>query len=200
MKSEEVKIELGMGYQELVDYLLKKYGPAVYDYFVNETCRTKNKKVSRTSEGLVCHHIDEDKAIMLSNDKYAINNPFEYQKADRLVYCNILEHLILHVKIVEGPKPKNANIFEAQGLGGVVNYICPQLNDFYNGFEYKRAYEQNIFGVVADNFEDYIDVLQYFIEVLYNRHPEYLLMFSERNLAKSFNNGSIVQKVYDRIA
>ena len=82
-----------MTYGELVDYLLKKYGPVECDYFRTEACKSKNPKVSRTNEGLYCHHIDEDKAIMLCNDKFAVNNPFEYQKAERLVYCNALEHL-----------------------------------------------------------------------------------------------------------
>ena len=98
MESTEIKNQLKMTYDELVDYLLKKYGPAQYDYFCNESCKSKNSKVSRTNEGLYCHHIDENKAILLSNDKFAVNNPFEYQKANRLVYCNVLEHLILHIK------------------------------------------------------------------------------------------------------
>lgn len=37
-----------------------------------------NKLVSHTAEVLFCHHIDEDKAIMLSNDEYAARNSFEY--------------------------------------------------------------------------------------------------------------------------
>ena len=98
MDSLEVQNQLKMTYSELVDYLLKKYGPAECDYFRTEACKSKNPKVSRTNEGLYCHHIDEDKAIMLCNDKFAVNNPFEYQKAERLVYCNALEHLILHIK------------------------------------------------------------------------------------------------------
>lgn len=86
-------------YDELVQFLLKKYGPAKYDYFMNELCSSKNKKVTRTSEGLYCHHIDEDKEIMLSNDTLARRCPFAYQKADRLVYCNILEHFLLHILV-----------------------------------------------------------------------------------------------------
>ena len=66
----------------------------------------KNMKVSGTNEGLYCRRIDidEDKAIMLSDSKYSINNSCEYQKTSRLVCCNILENLILHIKIVEGPR------------------------------------------------------------------------------------------------
>ena len=94
---------LKSSYTDIVKYLLKKYGAAKHNYFKDTNCTEKNPLVSRTSEGLYCHHIDEDKAIMLSNDKYAAANPFEYQKANRLVYCNLLEHLLLHVKIAENP-------------------------------------------------------------------------------------------------
>lgn len=82
MESIEIKNQLKMTYNELIDYLLKKYGPSKYDYFCNESCKSKNHKISRTNEGLYCHHIDEDKAILLSNDKFAAMNPWEYQKAD----------------------------------------------------------------------------------------------------------------------
>lgn len=53
-----------MNYDEFVSYLLKKYGPAKYDYFTNATCKTKSKRISRTKEGLFCHHIDEDKGYI----------------------------------------------------------------------------------------------------------------------------------------
>lgn len=139
MESVEIKNQLSMTYDELVDYLLKKYGSAQYDYFCNESCKSKNPKVSRTNEGLFCHHIDENKAILLCNDKFAVSNPFEYQKANRLVYCNVLEHLILHIKIVEEPKNKNANPLEIQGICGIIRFICPQINDYFNGYEFKKT-------------------------------------------------------------
>ena len=75
MESTEIKNQLKMTYDELVDYLLKKYGPAQYDYFCNESCKSKNSKVSRTNEGLYCHHIDENKAISLAN--IFLNTPFD---------------------------------------------------------------------------------------------------------------------------
>ena len=72
---------------------------------------------------------------MLCNDKFAVNNPFEYQKAGRLVYCNLLEHLLLHVKIAENPSP-DANENELPGIGGAINFICKDLNDIYSGKEF----------------------------------------------------------------
>ena len=197
MESTEIKNQLKMTYDELVDYLLKKYGPAQYDYFCNESCKSKNSKVSRTNEGLYCHHIDEDKAILLSNDKFAVNNPFEYQKANRLVYCNVLEHLILHIKIVEEPKNENANQMEIQGIGGATCFICPQINDYFNGYEFKQQYLINIFSLIENNFNDYIDILEYFLDVV-EKNPIYKLIVTKERLSVGWDQ-QIVKKVYDQL-
>ena len=193
MESTEIKNQLKMTYDELVDYLLKKYGPAQYDYFCNESCKSKNSKVSRTNEGLYCHHIDENKAILLSNDKFAVNNPFEYQKANRLVYCNVLEHLILHIKIVEEPKNENANQMEIQGIGGAVCFICPQINDYFNGYEFKQQYLINIFSLIENNFNDYIDILEYFLDVV-EKNPIYKSIVTKERLSVGWDQ-QIVKRV-----
>ena len=197
MESTEIKNQLKMTYDELVDYLLKKYGPAQYDYFCNESCKSKNSKVSRTNEGLYCHHIDENKAILLSNDKFAVNNPFEYQKANRLVYCNVLEHLILHIKIVEEPKNENANQMEIQGIGGAVCFICPQINDYFNGYEFKQQYLINIFSLIENNFNDYIDILEYFLDVV-EKIPIYKSIVTKERLSVGWDQ-QIVKRVYDQL-
>ena len=87
---------MNFSYDELVQFLINRYEPAKCDYFTNEYC-TIEGKISRTPEGLYCHHIDEDKVIKLSDKRIAPKSPFIYQKANRLVYCNILEHLLLHI-------------------------------------------------------------------------------------------------------
>lgn len=197
MESTEIKNQLKMTYDELVDYLLKKYGPAQYDYFCNESCKSKNSKVSKTNEGLYCHHIDENKAILLSNDKFAVNNPFEYQKANRLVYCNVLEHLILHIKIVEEPKNENANQMEIQGIGGAVCFICPQINDYFNGYEFKQQYLINIFSLIENNFNDYIDILEYFLDVV-EKNPIYKSIVTKERLSVGWDQ-QIVKRVYDQL-
>lgn len=197
MESIEIKKELNMTYEELVNYLLAKYGPAKYDYFCTEACKSKNSKVSRTSEGLYCHHIDEDKAIMLSNDKFAPNNPYEYQKADRLVYCNVLEHLILHIKIVEEPRNKNANKMELQGIGGAINLLIPQINDYYNGFEFKQPHLIKIYSLVENNFDDYIGILKYFLEVI-EEIPLYKLFITKERLSVGWNR-QVIKKIYDNL-
>lgn len=60
---------LDSSYEAIVQALNTKYGAARHNYFKDTGCTIKNPLVSRTDEGLYCHHIDEDKAIMLSNDK-----------------------------------------------------------------------------------------------------------------------------------
>lgn len=190
MDDKEIDKELAMSYDELCDYLLRKYGAAKYDFFVNESCRSKNRKVTRTDEGLFCHHMDEDKAIMLSDTRWAVKNPFEYQKANRLVYCNALEHLILHIKIATEPKKEGANEKELQGIGGAINFLIPELNHCYSGYEYKRQYEKNIYGLVANNFDGYIRILKYFINNCFA---------DKYRLSKDVNN-EFVSRVYDALA
>jgi len=158
MDSKEIYLQLNMSYKNLVDYLLKKYGSCQYDYFCNETCRSINKKAKRTDEGLFLHHIDEDKAIMLSTSKFAQIQPYSYQKADRLVYCNILEHLILHIRITIESRHPDAVSTQRPGIGGVINMISRQINDYYNGFNYKYDYMIKTCGFIKNNFEDYISI------------------------------------------
>ncbi|WP_234013784.1 hypothetical protein [Mesoplasma florum] len=108
----EIDKLLELNYDECVDFLLKKYGFVPGDYFLDLECTKKNTKITRGKEGLYIHHIDEDKAILLSTPAWARKNSFEYQKAHRLVYCNLLEHLVLHIKIFE--YPNNKKILEKQ--------------------------------------------------------------------------------------
>ncbi len=175
-----------MSYKELVQFLLNKYGPAQFDYFIDENCLIKNRNVTRTNEGLYCHHIDEDKAILLSNDKFARQNPFEYQKADRLVYCNFLEHFLLHILIAEEPKNKNANQNELQGIGGAVFMICTQLNDLYNGYEYKQQWMINTTSVVKSDYDSYVLMLKKLWYIIKNNRI-YSNLIPKEKLAMGWN-------------
>lgn len=114
---------------------------------------------------------------MLCNDKFAGNNPFEYQKADRLVYCNLLEHLLLHVKIAENPSP-DANENELPGIGGAINFICKDLNDIYSGKEFADEWRKNVANKVKDNFDDYIIILCYLWNIV-EKNPIYKLIITK---------------------
>ena len=193
MDTGEIKAELLMSYSEQVDYLLKKYGSAKYDYFYNESCKSRDSKVSRTKEGLVCHHIDEDKAIMLSSPSYAAKNKFDYQKADRLVYCNLLEHLLLHIKIIIEPRHPEANLFERPGVGGIVN-ICRTINDYYGGRECKREYQKKLYESISNNMKDDIAILIYLTVFVKTNRPDCLSVLNEKNLTTD-SYGEVVEEL-----
>ena len=187
---------LKMSYQDIVSALLKKYGSAKHNYFKDTACKAKNPLVTRTNEGLFCHHIDEDKAIMLCNDKFAANNPFEYQKADRLVYCNLLEHLLLHVKIAENPSP-DANENELPGIGGAINFICKDLNDIYSGKEFADEWRKNVANKVKDNFDDYIIILRYLWNIV-EKNPVYKAIITKEMLCVGWD-GKVVKEVMNAL-
>lgn len=205
--TNEIELLVKMSYHELVNYLLNKYGPAKYNYFYNEWCRSVNQKVSRMQEGLYCHHIDEDKAIRLSDIKHAQINPYEYQLAERLVYCNILEHLILHFKIFLEPKHKDANKDEILGIGGVFRYICPLINDYLSGYKYINETKKFAFEIIDDLFGKYIYILRWFFSE-YNKEKEgsshslkvMLAKTTRRDMVQDVYNMLIVPEVSDQIS
>ena len=103
--------------------------------FATPECRSRSKKISRTKEGLYCHHMDEDKGFCLSEVSSALPQPFESQKKERLVYCNILEHLILHIKIAVLRQKKsliqNRKIFLVFLQHMALIRFCKEINDMY---------------------------------------------------------------------
>ncbi|KRG15603.1 hypothetical protein ACA30_05795 [Virgibacillus soli] len=126
---------LSKTYDEAVVFLLHKYGPAKDDFFREKSyCRFMNGEIktitkgkySRTSEGLYCHHIDETRALKISDQSFVKRNkiPFEYQKKDRLVYCDLIEHAILHVLITK----ETSHEF---GLPGYDLFLKPIIEDWY---------------------------------------------------------------------
>lgn len=76
-------------------------------------CWGRKGDYSRTSEGLLCHHIDEDKVSVLSDPHFAKDYPFSYQKKDRLVYCDYIEHLLLHYKL-KGEECSGFDLIQAE--------------------------------------------------------------------------------------
>ena len=195
--AEEYDLERGLSYAQLVHHLLNKYGAVQGDYFVNENCVTKNKRITRTGEGLLCHHVDEDKEILLSKSQVARLHPFAYQKADRLVYCNQLEHLLLHVKIAEEAS-RLGNSAGLRGIGGAVCFICRELNDCYNGYVFVQPWQIRVMDVVRDDFESYIRILNDFWRIIAN-DGVYARLVTKKDLATE-SHGKTVSRVYERIS
>ncbi|AVN65163.1 hypothetical protein CG002_02210 [Mesoplasma florum] len=188
----EIEYLLSLNYVECCEELIKKYGNVPGDYFLDEECTKKNNKITRGKEGLYIHHIDEDKAIMLSHPNFARMNPITFQKAERLVYCNLLEHLVLHIKIFEFPN-KNKNKNESVGVGGIYNFIVPELNDIYAGIQYKQVWKQEVIRTVLPLKDDYFKCIKKLINLnfryplctsfIYNSH-----IWNEKNNKKIYKD------------
>ncbi len=173
-----------MKYMEIVEYLKDKYGLVPKNYFTKGGNKTQG--ITRGNEGLYIHHIDEDKMILLSNkigNHPVVNDGLlnenqinlvekEFQKADRLVYCDLLEHLLLHLKIVEEPKPLISEV--KVGIGGIVNFIVPELNDIYSGIQYNQEWKQEVVLKVIDRKSDFFKLLKYGIKNLNIERDEYI--------------------------
>lgn len=165
-------------YLEYCDYLQQKYGIGLCDYMTKSW--NKNRKVTRTKDGLYVHHKYEDHAIRLSEPKLAINHPFEWQKKENLVYCDLLEHLLLHLLILKYPS-KDRKQGEVVGLGGIVEYIVPELNDVYSGWTSKQPWQQNCHNAIINDKDVYFALLKRYKEH-YDCNP-----FMMRHLYKSYN-------------
>lgn len=134
-KYKAYKNLLSKTYNEAVEFLLQKYGFAQDDYyreksyhrFMNgEIQNITRGKYSRTDEGLYCHHVDEIRELKISDQSFVKSNniPFAYQKKDRLVYCDLIEHAILHVLITKETS-------HAFGLPGYVAFLKPIIEEWY---------------------------------------------------------------------
>lgn len=188
MQREEIIIELKMPYHDLCDYLIIKYGECKYDYFSDKIRFVKNsKEISRTNEGLYCHHIDEDKGVRLSDASMAKKQPFEWQLRNRLVYCNLIEHLILHIKIsIMRQKHKFINKLDMKYfITDGVFMIARELNDFFFSEKVASGWRKNCYDVIADNKEDYISILILYFSyysnqcILKNREEAFLVLGNE---------------------
>ena len=91
----------------------------------------------------------------------AKRNPYEWQLPENIVYCDYLEHLLLHILICEGPS-KNKNDFEVVGIGGVINFLVPELNDLYSGWITKQEWRANCHSRVVNDKEVYLILLKRF--------------------------------------
>lgn len=125
-------------YADYYPYLLTKYGAVGGDYFTPGF--SQNKAIKRADEGLYIHHIDEDKVANLSNYDVAKNNSFDYQRAGRLVYADLFEHILLHILIGE----------QNNGLGfGGAEIMLAQANDMIWGEE-----EQKVLDILKEKYRN----------------------------------------------
>lgn len=179
MNKDEYERIKNFNYLEYCDYLQKKYGIGLAPYF-NKSWN-KNAKCTRTKEGLLSHHKFEDHAILLGEQKHAMNNPYEWQMPENIVYCDYLEHLFLHILICENPSPDH-NYNEAVGIGGVINYLVPELNDLYSGWVTKQSWRLTCHNLVINDKDVYMELLKRF-KTNCSNYP----LYTEGCLLTSFN-------------
>lgn len=182
---EEYEKQINMSYDELVEYLLNKYGPSSEDYFLESSYEKflkginkgiTNGKHARTSEGLYCHHIDENKfkSLCCSNFIKLQNVPFDYQRKDRLVYCDLIEHAILHILIAVEDKRKGK--WEKDelklGIGGYIDYLRPRIINYYmKGFIPSYEWKQNIKNKIKLSKNEIRKLVDKMDERLMNDYP-----------------------------
>lgn len=160
---------LEMSYDELIEYFIKKNGQPKYDYFHTQECRSVHEKNSRTKEGLEIHHIDENKYAVLSSKESAKMHPYECQKADRLVYVNVLEHLLLHIKIYEEECQKFVKTGKHPKLGIIgVYFLSDRINGYFSKESPPEGWHKNMFYVIKENYDDFVKELTYYIKVKRN--------------------------------
>lgn len=173
MFQEELYREISMSYYELVEYLLDKYGAAQYDYFCNDNCKSQPKKLKRTSEGLICHHIREDMGGNLNGSGEARTQPYEWQQKQNLVYCNLLEHLILHIKI-DVLRQKH-RLFKPDDIShffttGGVYMVCQDVNDLFVLNGTKVPWKQRCYEEIKENYEEYCIIIKSVIEYIVSQY------------------------------
>ncbi len=188
MKLEEYEKVKDYKYFEYCGYLQSKYGIGEGYYMTKSGYN--NPKCKRTKDGLVTHHIYEMYSVMLSTPKYAFECPYEWQKAENLAFCDYLEHLFLHVLICEeAPLPTKENPVLV-GFGGVVNFLVPELNDFYSGFESTLDWKRRCWNQVKDDKDVYLTLVKRFKPLLTEKYASCPLIFppiKPKILYSSFN-------------
>lgn len=133
-------------YDEYCQYLNKKYG-AVRNTYGKKGC-------TRPEDGLFVHHVREDQIASLSNNKIRkANNPI-LQEPQNLVYCNYLEHLLLHIKIGE-LTACGRNL----GLVGPFVYIIPALRVFFENGHKNPKVNPKYFEVIANDGDVFEELL-----------------------------------------
>ncbi len=178
MHSDEYDQVKDLSYPEYCEYLQKKYGIGRADYMTKFWI--KNQNATRLKEGLVVHHRYDDRAVLLSHSDRARNFPFEWQAAKNLVYCDLLEHLFLHILICE-MSPEVTDGGERVGYGSIVNSLALELNDGYSGISNKNKLKRKCFDKVKGDRDLYLVLLKRFVDKERKNDPS----FSAEVLCKS---------------
>ena len=199
MNISEYKKINKLNYFEYCDYLKNKYGNVTGDYYFPNFKR--NFKISRTTDGLVVHHIKENVAILLSREDCARQNPYEYQKAHNLVYADFLEHLLLHILICEENKDMKVKI--PVGIQGILIFQIPELNDIYSGYIPEYPWQKHLYDKVINDKKVYLKLVKRFKHncnnyPLYDKYEKYMYTSLNARNNKNWDNKND-QKILKKI-
>lgn len=176
MNLEEYKRVRVFGYMDYCEYLKDKHGVVRSCYMTRNGSSIAKK--SRTSDGLVIHHIMECEEILLCKKEVALTCPYEWQEPQNLVYCDYLEHLLLHIKIVEYYAPYRG----AVGYGGT-DFIIGELNDVYSGYKTNQKWREALHNKIINDKDVYLAILKDYKILLVMTNRE---IYSD--FRKSFNS------------
>ena len=172
MTIDEVKYILySLTYNEYINQLKEKYGNVPGDYFYTiskgktKGQLAKNKSITRGKDGLYIHHVYECYFLGLSDPTMyllqSVNSDTKIkdaQKAENLVYCNLLEHLILHIKIAleynRGQEQVGIDF-----ITGDLNRLYEvgdqnQIETLYNAPNQK--WKQVVYSTIKDDYDIYV--------------------------------------------
>ena len=169
----EYKKTENLSYAQYCNYLQNKYGIGTADYMTKDW--KKNRKASRTSEGLFAHHRFENRAARLCEQEIAKKHPLEWQSAQNIIYCDFLEHFFLHILICE----ENIDTFffaennegvDTVGIGGIFQYFIPELNDVYSGWQTSQDWRKKCHNKIINDKDVYLTLLKRF-NIIREQHP-----------------------------
>lgn len=158
-------INLNMSYAEAVAVLKVKYGDVLDSYFTKSSydnfmqgvtfAPVKSSGISKTSQGLYIHHIMESTIPLLSTSEYLKEHHigFDTQKAENLVYVNLLEHFMLHILI---GRETDGEL----GYPGAYAFIGPELMSwFYDKNMPTINWKMNCYDAVFNSGYDVYSIL-----------------------------------------
>lgn len=198
MNTVEYEKVKNLDYTDYCKYLQEKYGIGLGYYFTKSW--NKNVKVTRTSEGLFVHHIFENIAPRLSKKEEAMYCPYEFQAPEVLVYCDFLEHLLLHILICEDPDTYSEED-PYIGVRGIISFIIPELNDVYSGWKAKQEWRKRTHEKIINDKDVYLKLLKRAKDCCARRYEDFTVDLFLRSLNDGYDSwtNDNNRKIYNEI-
>lgn len=195
-ENREYEPLIDMSYNELVSYLLNKYGTVQGDYYENNDFAVVNTGILRKDEGLICHHVSELNDTLVGEIKYAKRFPIEEHLSKNLIYCNIMEHFLLHAKIAEESLGTTLDRAKAAYNSSAIVNITRQINSIYNGIDTSLDFEIDVSNIQS-SYDVYVKALNKLWNTV-NGNEFYSIVLEKQSLATD-RNGTVNKQIYASI-